>query len=137
MTSAAQQKPLNLPDGLFLIRYEGAEDTRHPPKVTLSVAPMSEAAVEFVLPPGIDDPVLWSPGASVVVRIARSSQLLVEVSASHPGGSVSARIQSVALSTDPTGLAAASASGNVDASDLRLLGHVAGRGDVFVSAGEW
>ncbi|SFI09213.1 hypothetical protein [Bradyrhizobium sp. Gha] len=136
MTSTSLQKSLDLQKGLFLIRYDSAEDTAQPPKVTLSLDPQSARNVEFLLPPEVEEPVLWSPGANVVVRVTAPARLHLELSARSAGGSLGARIQSAALSTDPLGLAALDEP-PVDFSGLRLLGHLAGRGDTLVGLGEW
>jgi hypothetical protein len=136
MKSTTLQKSLDLQKGLFLIRYEAAEDAAQPPKISLSVDSRSAGKVEFLLPPEIEEPVLWSPGANVVVRLSAPARLQVEVSARSAGGSVGARIQSASLSTDPLGLAALDEP-TVDVSGLRLLGHLAGRGDTVVGLGEW
>jgi hypothetical protein len=93
--------------------------------------------VEFLLPPDVEEPVLWSPGASLVLRIAAPTRVYVEVAARSPGGSVAARIQSAQLSTDPQGLAWSDNIAPVDLSGFRLLGHLAGRGDTLVGLGEW
>jgi hypothetical protein len=140
MKSSAQQKPLDLQRGLFLIKYEAADDIQHPPRVTLSIDRSSEDAVEFILPPGVSEPVLWSPGASLIAKISSNARLFVEVAGRGPNRSVGARIQSVVLSTDPMGLADAEEidiDDEVDFAGLRVLGHLAGRGDTFVPAGEW
>ncbi|MCK1368325.1 hypothetical protein [Bradyrhizobium sp. 62] len=136
MKSTNLQKSLDLQKGLFLIRYDSAEDASQPPKVSLSADPQSAGSIEFLLPPDVEEPVLWSPGASIVVRLSVPARLQVEVSARSAGGSLGARIQSASLSTDPLGLAALEEA-EIDLSGLRLLGHLAGRGDTFVGLGEW
>jgi hypothetical protein len=137
MRSSAQQKPLDLQRGLFLIRYDSAEDPGHPPKIAVTVDPANANGVDFLLPPDVEAAVLWSPGASLVVRLSAPSRLFVEVSPRTLGGSVAARIQSVQLSTDPQGMAWSEEAASVDLSGFRLLGHLAGRGDTFVGLGEW
>jgi hypothetical protein len=137
MRSFGQQKPLDLQRGLFLIRYDSAEDPAHPPKVSVGADAASAGTVEFLLPPDVEAAVLWSPGASLVVRLSAPARLLVEVAPRTLGGSVAARIQSVQLSTDPQGMAWSDQVAPVDFSGLRLLGHLAGRGDTFVGLGEW
>ena len=135
MRSSAQQKQLDLQKGLFLIRYESTGDPGQPPKV--SFAEDQSGLVEFVLPPGFDEPVLWSPGASLIARISAPARVHVEVSPRSPGGSVAARLQCTLLQTDPQGLAWSDDMLPVDFSELRLLGHLAGRGDIVVGLGEW
>ena len=137
MRSLGRQKPLDLQRGLFLIRYDSAEDPGQPPKVGLSVDAPNARNVEFLLPPGVQEPILWSAGASLVLRISAPTRLIVEVTPRSPGGSVAARVQSSQLSTDPLGLAWSDEIAPVDLSSLRLLGHLAGRGDTLVGLGEW
>src|ERR1700741_2201450 len=132
MRSSAQQKPLDLQKGLFLIRYDSAEDPGQPPKIGVTVDAAVAGNVEFVLPPGVDQPVMWSPGGSLVLRILAPTRIIVEVTPRSPGGSLAARIQSAQLSTDPQGLAWSDEVATVDLSALRLLGHLAGRGDTLV-----
>ncbi|MBH5399933.1 hypothetical protein HZZ13_19380 [Bradyrhizobium sp. CNPSo 4010] len=136
MKSTSLQKTLDLQKGLFLIRYDSAEDAAQPPKVSLSVDPQSSGSVEFLLPPEVEEPVLWSPGANVVVRLSAPARLQVELSPRSAGGSLGARIQSAQLSTDPLGLAALDEA-PPDFAGLRLIGHLAGRGDTLVGLGEW
>ena len=137
MRPSAQQKPLDLQKGLFLIRYDSTEDAGQPPKVGVAVDPALAGNVEFLLPPGVGEPVMWSPGASLVLRVLAPTRVIVEVAPRFAGGSVAARIQSVQLSTDPLGLAWSEAVAAVDLSTLRLLGHLAGRGDTLIGLGEW
>jgi len=137
MRSQALQKPLDLQKGLFLIRYDSAEDSNQPPKVAISVDKAASGQVEFLLPPDVEMPVLWSPGAALVVRISAPVRLLVEVTPRFPGGSVAARIQSSQVVIDPLGLAWSDDVSPVDFSTLRLLGHLAGRGDTLVGVSEW
>jgi hypothetical protein len=137
MRSSAQQKPLDLQQGLFLIRYDSAEDPGRPPTIGVSADATKPGVVEFLLPRGVDAPVMWSPGASLVVRLSAPARLLVEVTPRSLGGSVAARVQSVQLSTDPQGMAWSDELTPVDFSGLRLLGHLAGRGDTLVGLGEW
>ncbi len=137
MRSLGQQKPLDLQRGLFLIRYDSAEGPGEPPRVGLSVNAANAGNVEFLLPPGVKEPILWSAGASLVLRISSPTRLIVEVTPSSPSGSTAARVQSSQLSTDPLGLAWPHEIAPVDLSSFRLLGHLAGRGDTLVSLGEW
>ncbi len=133
---AQQKKTLEIQRGLFLIRYESADDQVNPPRVTISPDPRD--GIEFILPPGTDEPVLWSPGASLVVRASRNGRIEVAVAPAHPTGSIGARVQLVPLSNDPAGMAEnAALAADIDLSRMRVLGHVAGIGDVIVRPGEW
>ena len=138
MEQYSQQKTLGMERGLFLIKYESSENADYPPSVTIAVEPGSERAVELILPPDAEDAVLWSPGATLVARAMQTCRLRVMVSASQPNGSVNARVQVVPLSTDPGGVKERElAAARLDLSEFRVLGHVAGRGDVVVDADNW
>lgn len=133
---AQQTKSLEIQQGLFLVRYDSADDPVQPPRVMVSTGSKS---VRFVLPPGVGDPVLWSPGACLVVLANRGGRLEVAVSPAQANGSVGARIKLVPLSNDPAAAReepGASAE-RLDASRIQLLGHVAGVGDKVVRFGEW
>jgi hypothetical protein len=54
-----QIKAVDIARGLFIVRYAAANDGFLPPKVALSVDPEQNRNVEFLLPPGARDAVLW------------------------------------------------------------------------------
>jgi hypothetical protein len=132
-----QQKTLDMQRGLFLIKYESSEDRHSPPTVHISPDNGSESSIELILPPEADRAVLWSPGASLVVRATDNGRLRLVVTPAHANGSASARVQVVSLSNDPAGVRLAEAAGPLDLTNFRVLGHVAGRGDVIVDAEHW
>jgi hypothetical protein len=133
---AQQTKSLEIQQGLFIIRYDSADDPFQPPRVMVSTGSKS---VRFVLPPGVDEPVLWSPGACLVVLAHHGGRVDVAVSPAQPNGSVGARIKLVPLSNDPAAAReeASASLEQFDASRIQLLGHVAGVGDKVVRFGEW
>jgi hypothetical protein len=131
-----EQKSLDIQRGLFLIRYESAENVAHPPTVTISVD-AGARDVDLVLHPDADDPVLWSPGASLIVKAQRSARLWVAVEPSEPNGSIAAKVQLTTLSNDPAGTARPPEPAALDLSGFNLLGHVAGIGDVSAGPGKW
>jgi hypothetical protein len=133
---AQQTKSLEIQQGLFVVRYDSADDPVQPPRVVVST---DSKSVRFVLPPGVDEPVLWSPGACLVVLANRAGRLDVAVSPAQPNGSVAARIKLLPLSNNPASVReepGASAE-QLDASRIQLRGHVAGIGDKVVRFGEW
>src|SRR5262245_44384395 len=133
---AQQTKSLEIQQGLFIVRYDSADDPAQPPRVVIST---DSKGIRFVLPPGVDEPVLWSPGACLVVLAHRSSRLEVAVSPAQPSGSVGARIKLVPLSNVPAARRDESGSAveRLDASRIQLRGHIAGIGDKVVRFGEW
>jgi len=142
MERAKQRKTVEVDKGLFLIRYSTAEDEARPPKVKVSVDPQYDDRVELLLHPSHSDAVLWQPGACLAVRATGTAHLYVEVIPTHRNGSVAASVKIEPLTQgkpvapvveddEDAGLAL------VDLGDFRVLGHVAGIGDVHVGAGEW
>ncbi len=85
---------------------------------------------------------MWQPGAALVVQVLERGQLLVEVSPTRPKGSAAATVKietinqgkpAVNITMGESDQAdAAPVSMEPSTSDFRVLGHVAGRGDVFV-----
>jgi hypothetical protein len=135
-----QKKTVEIPRGLFLVRYESADDTTNPPRVTVSLAPEHSEAIRVILPPGIDESVLWAPGACLVVRASQTGNVEIAVTPSQANGSVAAKIQLVPISNDPTGASASmveTVADVIDPSQMKIRGHVAGLGDVIVRPGEW
>jgi hypothetical protein len=137
MELQSQQKSLDLQRGLFLIKYEGCDDSHHPPSVQVSPDQGSESSIELILSPDADRATLWSPGASLVARASRNARLRLVVTATQPNGSTAARVQVVSLSQDPAGARQRAPSAPLDLSGFRVLGHVAGLGDVAVDAENW
>jgi hypothetical protein len=161
-----QIKAVDIARGLFIVRYDTANDEFLPPKVTLSVDAEQNGNVEFLLPPGVRDAVLWQPGTALTVRASATARLLVEVTPARSGGSIAANLKVERLSLgEPTALSSAlpmarpvkAAEGGSRAkasiflaarsdttekdshglAGLRVLGHVAGIGDVVAGANEW
>ncbi|MBV9632902.1 MAG: hypothetical protein JO230_32745 [Xanthobacteraceae bacterium] len=149
-TDLGLQKSVNLERGIFIVRYSAAEDEAFPPKVTIGSGPGSEANVLPVLHPEEQEPVLWQPGTALVVQAVEPGLLLVQVAPTRPRGSAVATVKIETLSQGKPGVNVtlpdlshgASVSTEPRAAefstdDFRMLGHVAGRGDVFVGANEW
>jgi hypothetical protein len=139
---AQQKKSIEVQKGLFLIRYDSADDFASPPRVMISPDPGDAEGIKLILPPGTDEAILWSPGACIVLHAHQNGRIDVAVSPAQPNGSVGARIRLVPLSNDPGGLAIAGSAeavseGVFDPSQIRVMGHVAGVGDVVVKTGEW
>jgi hypothetical protein len=137
--SMGQTKAVDITRGLFVIRYGAAEDEFHPPKVTVGLA-TGVQDVEFVLHPDAQEPVLWKPGTSLVVRAATPTKLQIEVTPSREGGSMAANVKVEQLTQGvPADLfaGAAAAATGLNLNGLKVLGHVAGIGDVMVGANQW
>jgi hypothetical protein len=142
-TEAAQQRVVDLDKGLFCIQYKDAEDQVSPPRVLLKPASGYERAVELLLHPDANDATLWRPGSSLIVRTTSAAKLQVEVLPLRPNGSRAASVRVEPLTQgEPRGSYSASVGWDFNTQaaaldGLRLLGHVAGIGDVSVDANEW
>jgi hypothetical protein len=142
-TEAIQQKVVDLGKGLFCIQYKEAEDEACPPWVAVKPASGHERSVELLLHPDANDSILWRPGSSLVVRTSSAAKLQVEVVPLRPGGSRAASVRVEPLTQgEPRSDHLANVDWDFDAQastvdGLRVLGHVAGIGDVSVNANEW
>jgi hypothetical protein len=138
--NAGQIKAVDLTRGLFVVRYASAEDEFAPPSVTVAFDLTDARGAEVILHPDMKEPVLWQPGSALIVRATQAVKLLLEVGSARDGGSTAANVKVERLTQgEPAApskpLAAAQAS--LDLAALRLLGHVAGVGDVVVKVNEW
>lgn len=92
----------------------------------------------MILHPDMNEPVLRQPGSGLVVRAEAPAALMVEVAPGKGGDSTAAVVKVEAL-TPEAGTESApeprKPSGRRE--DVRILGHVAGLGDVTVGANEW
>ena len=132
--TGAPKKFLDVDRGLFLIRYESADDMSAPPRLVISQEGWAPADLELVLPPDAEDPILWSPGASIVVRAARAGRIAVAVVPARSQGSTAAKVKLMSLSEDPLGSRPAQ---SLNLSEIRILGHLSGIGDVRVACNDW
>src|SRR5262245_2155853 len=144
---SGQRKTVDLDRGIFIVRYATAEDEAFPPKVKVAAAPGSDDTISPILHPDEREAVLWQPGAGLVIQALDPGRLLVEVTPTRAKGSASATVK---IETLTQGKPAIEIDTSADwqgdergapaeevVQDLRLLGHVAGRGDVVVAANEW
>jgi hypothetical protein len=135
-----QRKILEVDKGLFLVRYESAEDKALPPKVTVTPAPDFSKSLSFTLHPDHDEAVLWRPGASLVLRTTMPAKFAIEVSPAHANGSSAAtvRVEPLVQGEVPAGqVQARPEAGSSGGRGLSVLGHVANVGDVVVNPGAW
>jgi hypothetical protein len=139
---AGRLKVVDLDRGLFHIQYQSADDEALPPKVVISPAPDHERKVELLLHPDADQGTLWQPGSSLVVRTSSPAKLHVQVLPQRPNGSKAASVKFEPLTQGNAPSANRTASWDFETepanvSGLRVLGHVAGIGDVVVGPNEW
>ena len=144
MNDQAQQKTIDLKRGLFLIRYEGAEDKSAPPTVRIFPDRGQDGNCTIITPPDATDSILYGPQSGLVISAERPSRVGIEVAPAYRGGSTSANVkiepltqgQLVAVGSTPghgqEGLAAPR-----ELRDFRVMAHVAGVGDVSEPLGAW
>ncbi|MGP0093385.1 MAG: hypothetical protein ACLPKB_26110 [Xanthobacteraceae bacterium] len=143
MEFAKQRKMIEVNKGLFLIRYTSAEDEARPPKVEIFLDPTSVEDIELVLHPEHEDAILWQPGSCLVVRATAPGKLALEVTSHRDGASTAATVniepltQGEAGSRLPPAKKPRGGAVALDLDDLRVLGHIAGIGDVTVGLQEW
>jgi hypothetical protein len=134
------RKTVDIGRGIFLVRYADAEDEAWPPTVTVSPDAESEEHISLLLHPDHRDPVLWQPGACLVVRASSPGRLSIAVKPSVINGSAAATVKVEPLlqrTAAPAVLAGKHNGSSSDVDDFRVLGHIAGIGDVVAHANEW
>ncbi|QDM22624.1 hypothetical protein FIU28_16790 [Tardiphaga sp. vice154] len=143
MDETAQRKTIDLPAGLFLMRYNSADDSKFPPVVRITPDRSSVGSCEILVGPDATEGTLWSPDSSLVVYAAQPAKLTVAVSAQRPGGSTAANLKFEPLTqgTPPAPQFQSSgpmiSSGSAAVDDVRILAHVAGIGDLSERANAW
>jgi hypothetical protein len=151
MNEANKQKIVDLDRGLFLVNYKSAEDPEAAPRVAVAPYPGHEKHMELVLHPDAQEAMLWEPNTSLVVRVTSPGKLQVQVLPRFPGSSRAAvvRIEPVnfggisgAVQQKDRGVLqprndAPVVAMHASPAGFKLLGHVAGIGDVNVGLDEW
>ena len=159
MKSSKQSKIVDVDRGLVLVRYATAGDEVRPPRIEVLVNPKDEKHIEIISNPLHSEAVLWEPGGCLLVRATRPGKLFVEVIPVDEDGSTAATVKVEMLSQGESGARSALpdsrtvvASGSkpqvasqltspidshVALDRLRIVGHVAGIGDVTARADEW
>lgn len=143
MNEADQRKAVDLGRGLFCVNYRSAEDSAVPPRVVVAPGPGDEDRLEFILHPDAVEPILWEPNSSLVVRVNTSARLQIQVLPQRAGGSRAAvvRIEPIqpgrAADTSRSPDEPAREAGVLKRDGLKLVGHVAGIGDVSVDPNIW
>ena len=143
MDKTVQRKTINLNAGLFLMRYNSADDSEFPPVVSIIPDRASVGTCEILVGPDSTEGMLWSPDSSLVVHAIRPTKLRVSVSAQRPGGSTAAilKLEPLTQGTPPVPKMQSVGTminlGSAAADDLHILAHVAGIGDLSVQANSW
>lgn len=141
---AKQRKVVDIDKGVFLVRYSAAEDEDRPPRVKVTPDPRSGKSLALVLHPDHKEAVLWQPGTGLVVRAVEAGQLIIEVTPIDEDGSGAATVKIEPLTQGKARSASTRPAVEdpfettaVTEGEFKILGHVAGIGDVFVDADEW
>lgn len=142
MDRGSKRKVVDVDKGLLLVRYADADDAAQPPKVSVTVNPRHEKSIQLVSNPLHGDALMWQPGTALVFRATQPGQLFVDVLANAPGGSTAATVKVETLNQGEPAYTALGAPAEpqfagFSLDSLRILGHVAGIGDVMVKADEW
>jgi hypothetical protein len=145
-----QSKVVDVDKGLVIVRYATAADEIRPPKIEVLVNPKDEKHIEIISNPLHSEAVLWQPGACLVVRAMQPGKLFVEVIPVDDDGSTAATVKVEMLSQGEASEARSAplatgagigyspgAKSHVDLDRLKIIGHVAGIGDVTARADEW
>ena len=159
MKSSKQSKIVDVDRGLVLVRYATAGDEVRPPRIEVLVNPKDEKHIEIISNPLHSEAVLWEPGGCLLVRATRPGKLFVEVIPVDEDGSTAATVKVEMLSQGESGARSAlpdsrtvvtsgskpqvasqltsPIDSHVALDRLRIVGHVAGIGDVTARADEW
>ncbi|MGY4403736.1 hypothetical protein [Bradyrhizobium sp. USDA 3315] len=134
MSDAEQVKAVGLRRGLFFVHYHSAEDAASPPQVAAFPAAGHENRMEIILHPDTSEPVLRGPNSRLLVKVNTPGLLHVQVQQMKPGGSRAAvlRIEPIWSREASTDLHT-----TVATERLKVLGHVASRGDIVVGPNTW
>ena len=140
-----KQKTVTVNKGLYALFYDTAEDVFAPPAALVSVEPGSSGRLALILEPDASDAVLLEPGSCLVIRATDVGQFRIEMVPARQNGSTAATIKLQMLTKQPGATKEAHIPASepnqsprtLDINDLRVVGHVAGIGDVTVKAEEW
>jgi len=133
-----REKVVSLERGLYIVRYESANDTFSPPTLSIEVP----ACVTPVLHPDQQSKDLSKPGSALVLRVLDTCNISLVLRAQMAGGSLKATLKVERLCAQEDGNAAATALPAAALIDerrrgLRVIGHVARIGDIEVGPDEW
>jgi hypothetical protein len=141
MGDVEQQKVVTLDRGLFFVSYKSADDLVSPPHVTVAPTQGHEGHMELIMHPDATEPTLWGPNSGLMVRVNTPGTLQILVQPTRPGGSRAALVRIEPIQSGRAPFAAhrerPALHANLTMEGLRVLGHVAGRGDVVVGSDVW
>jgi hypothetical protein len=139
-----KQKTINLPRGIFVLRYETASDSIAPPSVLVICDPSKNAAI---LHPDSTEAVLKRPGSGLVLQAKSEGSVILEIFSEFANGSLEATLKCEAINQvfessperNPRSDAVYQLKEVIQPAsyEIAVLGHVARLGDVVVGANEW
>jgi hypothetical protein len=138
-----QRKKVELDRGMFLIQYKSAGDSADAPKVVVTPASGHERRMQIFTDSNTEPGTLWAPETSLVVKTSQPATLNVEVVPRQANGSrvAAVRIEPIRQGAPWTAATAPAVRSSDDSElnleEIRILGHVAGIGDVIVSPNQW
>jgi hypothetical protein len=136
-----REATVNVERGLFLLRYDAGSETGRSPMAIARPARGSEPFIEVISAPGAIVGYLGGPGACAVVRAEQAGKLSVRIRASEPDATLDAafRLEALGASANVSArtIVRSPERGGERSGGLRLLAHVARRGDIEVHAGAW
>jgi hypothetical protein len=139
--SSNVMRTIRVSQGLFVLRYVTSKAGLNAPLLEVSAA--ASSGVELIFPHGGAGARLATPGDAMVVRAARDSLISIAVTPSHRHGSCDAELVLERVSTTLSNEVAVVAPTVQEprrpaaVEDIRILAHVARRGDIIVPAGQW
>src|SRR5262249_6014403 len=125
------------------VNYKSADDVAVPPRVAIAPVAGHERRMELILHPDATEAVLSEPNSALVVRVNSPGRLQVQVLPMRPGGSRAAVVSVEPIRSGRSANAAQDIGDFTPSSpspilgDLKLMGHVAGIGDVAVGPNAW
>jgi len=133
MNDSVHRKTIDLARGLFLVRYQGSNDPINSPIVRVFPDEGQAQNCTILTAPDAGDGSLYYPDGALVVSVSHPCRLIVEVSPLTPGGSKVASVKIDALTQGRV-----PGRGSRDPrTDLRVMAHVAGIGDVTDRSNGW
>jgi hypothetical protein len=126
--------------GLYLLRYVSTRATDVCPIVRATPSPIDGRGIAIQPLPGRSSDDLTSPGECVLIRAETSGALDVTVFSASPNGSLEAEVRLERIVTSENGKSERHAQTPATLSSepaVKVLAHVAHRGDCVVEQGEW
>lgn len=126
--------------GLYLLRYVSTRAPEGFPIVRVKPSPTDGSGISLQPFPGHTSDDLVTPGECILIRAEHPGALDLTVSSARPNGSLEAEVRLERIVSSDNGLSERHSHSVVNESvkpDVKILAHVAHRGDCLVGQGEW